>query len=88
MKTRTKRALEIKPTEAENKSMQAVLDPVNPAHYKGDYVMRVIEDFELDFCLGNVVKYICRHGQKAGLVDLKKAKWYLERAIGNMEKKA
>lgn len=62
------------------------VDAVNPAHYKGDYVMRIIEDFELDFCCGNVVKYICRHGKKAGIEDLKKAKWYLERAIGNLEK--
>lgn len=61
-------------------------DPVNPSHYKGDYVMRVIEDFNLGFCTGNVVKYICRHGEKAGLEDLKKARWYLDREISNLEK--
>ncbi|HEY0076589.1 MAG TPA: DUF3310 domain-containing protein [Abditibacteriaceae bacterium] len=60
-------------------------DPINPAHYKGDYVMRIIEDFELGFCLGNVIKYILRHQQKAGLEDLKKARWYLDRQIQQME---
>lgn len=48
--------------------------------------MRIIEDFGLGFCLGNVVKYVCRSNQKAGLEDLKKAKWYLEREIASMEK--
>jgi hypothetical protein len=56
-------------------------DPVNPNHYKGDLVMRIIEKFGLGFRLGNTVKYILRHGQKAGLEDLKKARWYLDREI-------
>ena len=60
----------------------------NSEYYKGDYVMRIIEDFELDFCLGNVVKYTLRAGKKTPdiLTDLKKAKWYLERTINNLEK--
>ena len=63
-------------------------DPVNPAHYQGDYVMRVIEDFKLDFLDGQVVKYILRAGRKPGdsdLQDHKKAQWYLNRKISNME---
>jgi hypothetical protein len=60
-------------------------DPVNPAHYRGDTVMRIIEDFDLGFCLGNVVKYILRHLEKAGLEDLKKARWYLDRYIAKQE---
>ena len=60
-------------------------DPINPGHYKGDLVMRIIEKFDLGFCLGNVVKYVLRHGEKAGIEDLKKAKWYLERHIAHME---
>ena len=43
--------------------------------------MRIIEDFDLDFCLGNVIKYILRHKSKAGLEDLNKARWYLDREI-------
>jgi len=62
-------------------------DPVNPVHYKGDYVMRIIEDFNLDFLSGTVVKYMLRAGNKetdSELQDLKKAKWYLERKIRNL----
>jgi len=64
-------------------------DPVNPQHYQGDYVMRIIEDFKLDFLRGTVVKYLLRAGNKSNdseLQDLKKARWYLDRKISNMEK--
>ena len=61
-------------------------DPINPPHYKGDYVMRIVEDFNLGFCLGNVAKYILRADSKAQLEDLKKARWYLDREISNREK--
>lgn len=61
-------------------------DPINPAHYRGDYVMRVIEDFGLDFLRGTVVKYLLRAGQKGSeLEDLKKAQWYLNRKIAALE---
>jgi len=65
-------------------------DPVNhPAHYKANGLesINVIEAFGLGFCLGNVVKYILRHGKKGNpLEDLKKARWYLDRHIAAMEK--
>ncbi len=61
---------------------------INPPHYHGDRVMRIIEEFKLGFCDGNVVKYVLRSQEKEGLVDLKKAKWYLEREIANHEKVA
>lgn len=60
-------------------------DAVNPKHYSGDLVMRIIERFKLGFCLGNVVKYVLRHDQKNGLEDLKKARWYLDREIAVRE---
>lgn len=60
-------------------------DPINPAHYRGVTVMRIIEEFDLGFCLGNVVKYILRHKNKAGIEDLKKARWYLDREISRQE---
>lgn len=60
-------------------------DPVNPSHYRGDYVMRIIEDFGLGFCLGKVVKYCLRARDKNGIEDLKKARWYLDREIQNRE---
>lgn len=74
---------------AEDRRGTAASDPVNPAHYQGDYVMRVIEDFHLDFLSGTVVKYILRAGRKPGeaeLQDYRKALWYLTRKIANMEK--
>ncbi|AIE83505.1 DUF3310 domain-containing protein [Fimbriimonas ginsengisoli] len=61
-------------------------EPINPAHYRGDDVMCIIERYRLGFCLGNVAKYVLRHADKAGVEDLKKARWYLDRAISNMEK--
>jgi hypothetical protein len=63
----------------------AFIDPINPPHYRGDRVMRIIEEFNLGFCLGNVIKYILRHEAKAGLEDLKKARWYLDREIAYQE---
>jgi hypothetical protein len=63
-------------------------DAVNPKHYQGDYVMRVIEDFGLDFLSGTIVKYLLRAGNKPGdaeVQDLKKAQWYLQRKIKNLE---
>lgn len=58
-------------------------DNINPNHYKSAkfQVIDVIELHDLNFCLGNAVKYICRHANKNGLEDLKKALWYLNREI-------
>ena len=67
-------------------------DPVhNPSHYKsgGIEVIDVIEAFELNFRLANVIKYVLRAGRKGdALEDLKKAAWYLDREIDKMEKRA
>ena len=66
-------------------------DPVNPSHYQGDYVMRIIEDFKLDFHRGTVVKYLLRAGNKPGdseIQDLEKARWYLERKIAKLKESA
>lgn len=65
-------------------------DSVNhPSHYQmgnGAEVIRLTE--ELNFCRGNVVKYVCRAGKKqeaSELEDLRKALWYLNREISRME---
>lgn len=62
-------------------------DQVNhPLHYQGRNleVIDVIESFDLNFSLGNAVKYILRAGKKANRnEDLKKAIWYLQREIDN-----
>jgi hypothetical protein len=68
-----------------------VAEAVNhPAHYGGAdnayEAIKVIEAWELGFCLGNTVKYISRAEKKgAALEDLKKARWYLDREIANRE---
>lgn len=64
-------------------------DPVNrPVHYTFGKieVIDAIEDWKLGFHEGNVVKYVARAKHKGReLEDLKKARWYLERAIANLE---
>lgn len=66
------------------------LDMVNrPPHYRTGKieVIDFIDDQKLSYCLGNTVKYICRHKHKGSpLEDLKKARWYLEREIAHWEK--
>jgi hypothetical protein len=62
----------------------------HPAHYGGAdnpyEAIKVIEAWELGFCLGNTVKYISRAGKKGSKVeDLKKAHWYLNREILRLE---
>lgn len=59
-----------------------------PSHYnQGKFeVIDVIEDWNLGFHLGNVVKYVARNEHKENpLEDLKKAKYYLDRKIEELE---
>jgi len=60
-------------------------DTVNhPAHYKigGIETIDFIEAKQLDYNLGNVIKYVTRADHKGNkLEDLRKAQWYLTRAI-------
>ena len=62
-----------------------VVDNVNhPPHYKtgGMETIDFIEAKDLGYHLGNVIKYVTRAKHKGTeLEDLKKAQWYLERAI-------
>lgn len=66
-------------------------DPVNhPSHYTSGKieVIDFIEDQQLDFHLGNTVKYVARAGKKDPnklLEDLLKALWYLNRKISNVK---
>ena len=63
----------------------------NPEHYGGKQniyeAIKVIEAWDLNFHLGNGVKYISRAGKKDKTKfkeDLEKAKWYLDRFIGTL----
>lgn len=74
--------------ELENKPEN---DPVNsPAHYTYGKieVIDYILDKKLDFCLGNVIKYVSRAGHKNNaLEDLQKAAKYLEFKINELKTK-
>lgn len=61
----------------------------SPSHYNqgNTEVIDIIEGFlpGTDFHIANAIKYILRHKHKEKPVeDLKKAIWYLERAISKM----
>lgn len=64
----------------------------HPSYYNNGKIQVIdfITDQLLDFCLGNVVKYVCRAGLKVGenesilqkeIEDLKKARFYLDYEI-------
>ncbi len=64
----------------------------HPEHYGGEdntyEAIKVIQAWDLNFCLGNVLKYIARAGEKdpeKELEDLKKALWYLQREVEMVE---
>jgi hypothetical protein len=64
-------------------------DPVqHPRHYTygGIEVIDIIESYNLNFLLGNVIKYVLRAPFKNGLEDYKKAQFYLNRYILSLEK--
>ena len=67
-----------------------MFDNINrPKHYNQGKIepIEVIEDWELGYHLGNVIKYIARAEHKGNMVeDLKKAKWYLDRYINLVDK--
>lgn len=80
--------------ESAEKYLEAVKpDPVNsPAHYTSggieciDAMQAAFGDEAVkDFCLCNAFKYLWRHRNKNGVEDLKKARWYLNRLIREME---
>lgn len=63
----------------------------HPVHYGGESnpyeAIKVIEAWDLGFCLGNTLKYISRAGKKGSdkIQDLEKARWYLDREISNLK---
>tara|TARA_R110000772_G_scaffold115365_1_gene220210 strand:- start:224 stop:442 length:219 start_codon:yes stop_codon:yes gene_type:complete len=65
-------------------------NPVEPNHYTEmklspvDYIMANEGDFT--WCISNVIKYVSRYKRKNGIEDLRKAKWYLERQIAELDK--
>lgn len=71
-------------------------DPVNhPSHYNFagieciDAIKAALgaEGFR-DYMMGNVMKYTWRYKYKNGIEDLKKAQWYLNRTIEELDKES
>lgn len=64
----------------------------HPSHYGGENnkyeAIKVIDSWGLGFSLGNAVKYISRAGKKDSnkeIEDLKKAVWYINHHVKNLE---
>ena len=67
--------------------------PITPKYYKsksGIEAIYYIEAFNLNFNLGNVIKYATRAGRKTenALEDLQKARWYLDREMERIKIKS
>jgi hypothetical protein len=80
---------ELEPAPAVNECL--TVDNVNhPAHYNQggieciEAIKAALGDGFPDYLRGNVIKYLWRYDLKGGVEDLKKAAWYLDRAIKEM----
>ena len=84
-------------TALEGLSDMPAKDTINPDHYRqhpsGVECCDIADGFN-DYCIGNVIKYIWRGGLKVAsgksgaeskLQDYKKAQWYLNRRIAQLE---
>ena len=65
----------------------------HPEHYGGDSAtehIKVVDAWGLNYALGNCTKYIARAGKKHSdrLIDLRKARWYLDYEIRRLEREA
>ena len=60
----------------------------HPSHYvKGIEPIDIIESWDLNFSLGNAIKYILRSPYKGKQIeDLEKARWYIDREIERLKK--
>lgn len=60
----------------------------HPEHYKGNSmeVIDIINDYNLNFELGNAIKYILRSSKKGNKrQDLEKAMWYINHEIEKLK---
>lgn len=73
---------------SEDEVNQSKYDAVeHPKHYNShpSGIEAILIAEHMNFCLGNVLKYIFRADLKGGIEDLKKAAWYLDREIERRE---
>ena len=81
-------------TEAECCDKEHNVDMVNhPSHYTqgGIECIDCIKSATVGkvgieaFCVGNAIKYLFRYEEKNGIEDVKKARWYIDRLIKELE---
>ena len=56
-------------------------DNIDPQHYKKQPIECIEFTEHMSFLLGNAFKYVWRYKDKNSKEDLKKAEWYLNKAI-------
>jgi hypothetical protein len=63
----------------------------HPSHYNQsgieciEAIKATLGDSYQDYCKGNVMKYLWRYKYKNGIEDLKKARWYLDSMIKDLD---
>lgn len=70
------------------------MDNINPMHYRNGDIecidaikSAVIHKHGIEAaCVANAIKYLWRYESKGGVDDVKKARWYIERLIKELEK--
>lgn len=64
-------------------------ESIEPKHYTEMTIspLEYITANGIEWREGNVIKYVSRYKMKNGLEDLKKAAWYLNHIINEMENK-
>ena len=75
-------------SEDEGDKMEEVNKNVShPSHYnQGIEAIDIIESWDLNFSLGNAIKYILRSPYKGKQIeDLEKARWYIDREINRLK---
>ena len=83
----------LRATKNENVSIdsgKAKKDPeINPIHYRAGEIeciaaiesaTHTLDGFE-GYCIGCAIKYLWRYSMKGGVIDLRKARWYVNRVI-------
>jgi hypothetical protein len=68
-------------------------NPINPQHYRNGAIECIdalksatINKYGVQaVCVANIIKYLWRYESKRGLEDVRKAHWYLERLILELE---